>query len=269
MRLPVPAGRKPSPRPRAGVGDPPGDAQDADGVAPSADDAAHTPAVPATVSVTTGTGTAVAEPDDTDTGPREPARSESDSADGDSADGHTVDDDSGDHTGAGESEGRTTTVAALLRPRRVLAALLVLSVLGGLGFAAREFFAQRAEEQARAEALAAAERYAVDLSSYDHKDLDGNFQAVERNATGRFGQQYRQVSDNLTKLLQQHKATSEGNVVRAGVTEADADHAVVLLFVDQTISNTNTEQPRVDRNRMEMTLVHRDDRWLVDKVTLL
>lgn len=264
MRLPVPAVRKPSPRPRAVVGDAPGDAEDADGATPSTDDAAHTPAVPATVSVTTGTGTSVAEPDDdTDTGPREPARSESDSADDDSSGDHSA-----DHTGSGESEGRTT-LAALLRPRRVLAALLVLSVLGGLGFAASEFFAQRAEQQARAEALAAAERYAVDLSSYDHKDLDGNFQAVERNATGRFGQQYRQVSDNLTKLLKEHKATSEGKVVRAGVTEADADHAVVLLFVDQTISNTNTEQPRVDRNRMEMTLLHRDDRWLVDKVTLL
>ncbi|GAA1194045.1 hypothetical protein [Prauserella alba] len=267
MRLPVPAGRKPSPRPRSGAGDPPDATEDADGATPSTEDAAHAPAVPATVSVTPGTETAVAEPDHATAGPPDSARSDSARSASD-----TGDDDTGDHTGddtGGESDGRTATVAALLRPRRIIAALLVLAVLGGLGFAASAFFAQRAEDQARTEAVAAAKRYAVDLSSYDHQDLDGNFQAVERNATGEFGRQYRQVSDNLTQLLEQHQATSEGNVVRAGIAEATADRAVVLLFVDQTISNTNTEQPRVDRNRMEMTLLRRDDRWLVDNVTLL
>lgn len=233
MRIPTPAGRKPSPRPRATNADPHDEAS--------------------------------ADPDDAETAP-------------DPADRDRVSDEDSDDPAAAADETVDTprrrprwrvAARALLRPRRILAALLVLAVLGGLGFAASEFFTQRAEKHARSEALAAAKRYAVDLSSYDYQDLNGNFQAVERNSTGAFGKQYRQVSTNLTDLIKQHQATSEGKVVRAGVAEASGDRAVVVLFVDQTISNTNTEQPRVDRNRMEMTLLHQEDRWLVDNVTLL
>lgn len=273
MRLPVPISRKPSPRPRTTDGDPPDEARRAQRDAASTGEDADVPAVPTTVSVTSG---AAAHPDSAPAGSTESdpadAVSSADSEGSAGGEGTADDEETADDEGTADGDkprGRGAAVKAALRPRRVIAAVLVLAVLGGLGFAASLFFGQRAEEQARTEALGAAKRYAVDLSSYDHQNLDGNFQAVERNATGQFGQQYRQVSNNLTKLLKQHKATSKGNVVRAGVAEASADRAVVVLFVDQTISNTNTEKPRVDRNRMEMALVRQDDRWLVDKVTLL
>ncbi|MBB3664853.1 Mce-associated membrane protein [Prauserella sediminis] len=278
MHSPDPAGRKPSPRPRSIADDDPPD--DTAGAAPDArstEDSTSGPAVPTTVAVTTRADTAAgsdaapsdpAEATPTEADAPDPDAPDPDGSEGDVSEGDGSEVDTAADDGA-EPRGRAATLAARLRPRRILAAVLVLAVLGGLGVAASAFFAQRAEQQARTEALAAAERYAVDLSSYDHEDLDGNFRTVQSNATGQFGQQYRQVSENLTTLLKQHKATSEGNVVRAGIAEAGADRAVVLLFVDQTISNTNTDQPRVDRNRMEMTLVRHEDRWLVDKVTLL
>ncbi|TKG71094.1 VirB8/TrbF family protein [Prauserella endophytica] len=155
------------------------------------------------------------------------------------------------------------------KPRLLLAVLAVAALLGAGGYLGARFAAHQAAETARTEALAAAKRYATDLSSYDFNDLQGNFSAVEAGATGRFAEQYRQVSRNLTELIKQHEAVSKGAVLTAGVAEADSDRAVVVLFVDQTITNTNSPQPRIDRNRMQMTLLHQDERWLVDDVKLL
>ncbi|MDT7600890.1 MAG: Mce-associated rane protein, partial [Pseudonocardiales bacterium] len=42
----------------------------------------------------------------------------------------------------------------------------------------------------------------------------------------------------------------------------------VVVFVDQTITNAATAQPRVDRNRVIMTLTPHDGRWLVGKLEL-
>jgi Mce-associated membrane protein len=43
----------------------------------------------------------------------------------------------------------------------------------------------------------------------------------------------------------------------------------VVVFVDQSITNATLPQPRVDRNRVIMTLVPRDGRWLVSKLELM
>lgn len=156
-----------------------------------------------------------------------------------------------------------------LRPRALLAALLVAAVLGGTGYLAWEYFSLRSQEAARTQAMDAASRFAANLSSYDFNKLQENFSGVTEDATLRFAQQYEQVGSKLTELIKKHQAVSKGEVVASGVQSFEEDRAVVVLFVDQTITNTNSPQPRIDRNRMRMTLVRQDGRWLVDDVALL
>ena len=43
---------------------------------------------------------------------------------------------------------------------------------------------------------------------------------------------------------------------------------MVLLFVDQSVSNTKLPDPRIDRSRMKMTLEKVDGRWRASKVEL-
>jgi hypothetical protein len=38
------------------------------------------------------------------------------------------------------------------------------------------------------------------------------------------------------------------------------------VFVDQTVSNSQLAQDRLDRSRINVTLVHRDGRWLIDRL---
>lgn len=162
----------------------------------------------------------------------------------------------------------------LKRPAVLVSSLLVLVLAASTAYLGSRVAEQNGADSDRAEQVAAGEKYALALTSYDFKNLQGNFAAVTENSTDRFGKQYKQVSDSLTKLIQQYRATSKGNVVEAGVVSSDDQKAVLSLFVDQSVTNTNSPQPRVDRNRMKMTLVHSvdregGDRWLLDDVQLV
>ncbi len=44
---------------------------------------------------------------------------------------------------------------------------------------------------------------------------------------------------------------------------------VALLFVDQTTTSTRLEGPKVDLNRVRMTLVEQDGKWLVSELDAL
>lgn len=154
------------------------------------------------------------------------------------------------------------------RPRRATVAL-TLAVLFMLACGAFAWVqVSKVGEQAAVpeEARQAAMRFAVDLGSYDYRDPDGNFALVAVQSTDRFARQLVEITDALGQTLQETRAVSTATVAAAGVLSSDGNRVVVDLYLDQTIENANTESPRVDRNRMEVTVVHVGDVWLLDQV---
>jgi Mce-associated membrane protein len=148
-----------------------------------------------------------------------------------------------------------------------VAVVLVLAVAAAVTFG---LLLQRraATDRAGAEALATAKAYAVTVTSYDYQNLDRNFADVLDGATGEFKDQYTGASQTLRQLIANAKATAKGNVLGAGISSESPDQVEVVVFVDQTITNAATAQPRVDRNRVIMTLTPHDGRWLVGKLEL-
>lgn len=172
-------------------------------------------------------------------------------------------------TASGPDAPRSLRRGALRNPRVVVAAVIAALLLGTVVYTGLQLREHVAAESAKTSAQEAAKRYATDLSTYDHTRLDANFDAVKANAHGQFAQQYEQVSASLTELIRQNQANSRGTVLTAATVEADQDRAVIALFVDQKITNKNNPEPRIDRNRMRMTLIHEDDRWLIEGIELL
>ena len=43
----------------------------------------------------------------------------------------------------------------------------------------------------------------------------------------------------------------------------------MIVFLDQTVTNTNSPQPRVDRNRMQLSLIRQDGDWKLSNVQLM
>ncbi|MFC9659600.1 hypothetical protein ACFVJ5_05130 [Nocardia sp. NPDC127606] len=150
-------------------------------------------------------------------------------------------------------------------PALALIAVAALVGAGVLGWQLRE---ERAVDSASEAALQAARAYAVTLTSVDSSNLDRDFTAVLDGSTGEFRDMYTRSSGQLRQLLQENKATGKGAVLDAAVKSATETEVEVLLFIDQTVTNAASTDPRVDRSRVLMTMQLVDGRWLASRVYL-
>jgi Mce-associated membrane protein len=79
---------------------------------------------------------------------------------------------------------------------------------------------------------------------------------------------YSQSATQLRQVLIDNKAVSHGTVVDAALKSMTKTKVEVLLFVDQSITNAVNPEPRIDRNRVEMTMELVDNRWLASKLEI-
>lgn len=165
--------------------------------------------------------------------------------------------------------------------RRVLAAVLGVILVASLVAAAAlgwQYWRGWQTEQARGEALAVARKAAPVVLSYDYRHLDRDFSRARALLTGHFRDQYGKttkavVAPTATKYHGVVKATvatpAGGGAPAVSVVSATPDRAVVLLFVNQVTQSTQISEPRLDLNRVRMTLTRTSDGWKVSGVDAL
>ncbi|MGW0468910.1 hypothetical protein ACWDX6_27170 [Streptomyces sp. NPDC003027] len=168
------------------------------------------------------------------------------------------------------------------RRRGRLVAILALLVVVGLtattllGLRYRE--AVRTD-QARTSAAAAARTAAPVILSYDYRHLDRDFAAARGHLTGSFLDEYEKtttavVAPTAKKYQGVVKASvagppGDGAAPAVSVVSASPDEAVVLLFMNQVTDSTQVSGPRVDLNRVRMTLARTPQGWKVSAVDAL
>ncbi len=165
-----------------------------------------------------------------------------------------------------ESESRDRQWPRRFRVGAVVA--IFIAALGASGFLGWQQWQQHQVSRAGEQARQTAVDYAQVLTSIDSNKVDENFAQVLDGATGEFKDMYSQSSVQLRQLLIDNKASAHGVVVESAVQSATKDKVVVLLFVDQSVSNTNVPDPRIDRSRIKMTMENVDGRWRAAKVEL-
>ncbi|BCK54930.1 hypothetical protein [Nocardia wallacei] len=155
-------------------------------------------------------------------------------------------------------------------PRPLTAVLIVLLVVAVVCAVVLGWKLDNRNDRADAglAALTAAQNYAVALTSIDSSHLDPDFATVLNGATGEFKDMYSKSADQLKPMLLQAKSVSKGHVVAASIQSASESEAVIMLFVDAEITNITNPQPRIDRNRILMTMQKVDNHWLASKVEL-
>ncbi|MGY2029071.1 hypothetical protein ACW9HR_10785 [Nocardia gipuzkoensis] len=165
--------------------------------------------------------------------------------------------------------GRMSRVLELVRrgllPVGAVVAVAAIVAAAVLGWQLKK---ERDVDAAAEAGLAAARSYAVTLTSVDSGSLDRDFAAVLDGSTGEFHDMYTRSSGQLRQLLLDNKATGKGTVLDAAVKSATETKVEVLLFIDQTVTNTASADPRVDRSRVLMTMELVDGRWLASRVYL-
>lgn len=147
--------------------------------------------------------------------------------------------------------------------------LLFALLVSGLGYLGWRQYEQYRVTEASEAGLQAAKDYAVVLTTLDAKNIDENYRKSLDGATGEFKDAYSQGANQLRQVLIDNKASGTGIVVAAAVKSATPDKVEVLLFVDQSITNAANPSPRIDRNRIDMTMERSGDRWLASKVEIL
>lgn len=155
---------------------------------------------------------------------------------------------------------------------RLLAGLLALtlSALAAFGLVAYRVRADHRVESARDQAVAAARDHAETILSYDYRHLGADFAAARTTLTGAFARAYKVTTTKMVRPgAEQYHVVVKAEVASQSVVSATADQVVVLLFVNQTTTSTRLDGPRVDLNRVRLTLVKVDGRWLVNKVVAL
>lgn len=169
-----------------------------------------------------------------------------------------------------EAEPEAQTGKPSWRGRVLVGALaaVFIAALALSGFLGWNAWQARQVAQAGKQAQDAAVSYAQILTSIDSNKVDENFNQVLAGATGEFKDMYSQSSMQLRQLLIDNKASAHGVVVESAVQSASKDKVVVLLFVDQSVSNTTVPDPRIDRSRIKMTMEKVDGQWRASKVEL-
>lgn len=170
-----------------------------------------------------------------------------------------------------EAEPEAATASSPGWRRRVLVgsvAFVFVAALALSGFLGWKLWQTEQVAQAGQQAQDAAVAYAQILTSIDANKVDENFDQVLAGATGEFKDMYSQSSVQLRQLLIDNKATAHGVVVQSAVQSASKDKVVVLLFVDQSVSNSTVPDPRIDRSRIKMTMEKVDGQWRASKVEL-
>jgi Mce-associated membrane protein len=153
--------------------------------------------------------------------------------------------------------------------RRSVLPLLLVASLAVSGFLGWKQWQEHQVKLAGQQAQQAAVAYAQVLTSIDSNKVDENFRQVLDGATGEFKDMYTQSSVQLRQLLIDNKATAHGVVVDSAIQSESTNKVVVLVFIDQTVTNTQAPDPRIDRSRIKMTMEKIDGRWRASKVQLL
>ncbi|ANO03908.1 hypothetical protein [Mycobacteroides immunogenum] len=136
-----------------------------------------------------------------------------------------------------------------------------------------EFDRDRRVGEYRDQAREAAEATAVTMTSIDSGNIDESFAKILASSTGEFKDEFGKSSVQLRQLLIDNQATAVGKVVASAVqsdTIGESEQkVVVLLMVDQSISNKARPDPRIDKSRMKMTMQLVDGHWLAGKLEYL
>jgi Mce-associated membrane protein len=138
---------------------------------------------------------------------------------------------------------------------------LLLAVAGGL--LKWEDSSVRNTDLARSESVAAARDSTVALLTFRFDTVDRDVAAAGKRLTGNFLETYTQrTKEELVLNAKERRVSAAATVPGAACESATHNHAVVLVFVNQTIKIGNSAPADADTS-VRVTLDKIGDRWLV------
>ncbi|UXA05336.1 hypothetical protein KXD96_20700 [Mycobacterium sp. SMC-2] len=144
---------------------------------------------------------------------------------------------------------------------------LVLMVAMAAAFLKWEDASTRAADNARVESMRAAKDSTIALLSYRPDTVDKDLGAARDRLTGSFRDSYTKlIHDVVIPGAKQRKISTVVDAPAVASISANANHAVVLVFVNQTTIIGN-DAPTATASSVRVTLEKIDGRWLISDFT--
>lgn len=141
--------------------------------------------------------------------------------------------------------------------------VLVLLLSGAAVFAKWQGTSARMAETASIESVAAAKDSTVLLLSYHPDSVEKDLNAAQDRLTGKFKESYTQlIHDVVIPGAKKERIAAVATVPAAASISATAQHAVVLAFIDQTVT-IGTDAPTETSSTVRVTLDKSANRWLI------
>jgi len=141
--------------------------------------------------------------------------------------------------------------------------ILALLLGAGVGYEKWLESSARAASTARVESVQTAKDSTVAILSYRPDTVDKQLREARNRLTGRFQDSYTQLTNEVViPGAKQKQISSDAKVPAAGSVSATANHAVALVFVDQTVV-VGTGAPTDTASVVKVTLDKINNRWLI------
>jgi len=149
--------------------------------------------------------------------------------------------------------------------------VLALLLAAGVGYVAVDLSSRNAADRAEVTGRDASVAHVERILSYDHESFDEGAAEAKRLMTEGFAKEYDDTVTLVREDAVERESVVTAEVVAASVVSAAEDRVEALLFVNQTTEAADLEEPRVDLNRVVVTLVpaREADRWLVEDLDAL
>jgi Mce-associated membrane protein len=123
----------------------------------------------------------------------------------------------------------------------------------------------RDSEVARIESVQAAKDSAVKMLSYNPDTVEQQLNDARSLMTGEFRDQYTSlINDVVIPGAKEKRISAVASVPAAASVSADPNHAVVLVFVNQTVV-VGQDAPTDTASSVRVTLEKIGDHWLIAK----
>jgi hypothetical protein len=173
----------------------------------------------------------------------------------------------------GSGHGRLRPAAEPTPPRRPGRAVAVLAVLGlagtlvfGLLWAGKSGSAAPSDPAM----ISAGRTFMTDLTNFNAKSIDADFNAINAMATGAFsGQATKFFNSSIRSELQDALAESRGQIRNLYVQSDNGSQAALYVVDDQVYVNNKITTPQSDVLRVVLNLQKVGGVWKISDVTVL
>jgi Mce-associated membrane protein len=130
-----------------------------------------------------------------------------------------------------------------------------------------------ASDKSRHDAARAAQAAATKVLAYDYRQIDSDVATAKTFLTTPLSADYANSSAELRTAAVALKSIQQAEVKTAAVEDASKNRVVVLVFVDQTLTQQPPGQSKpqaiLKEERIRMTMLHRHGHWLVSQLKIV